>query len=509
MTVKGSVYRRTKRVFHRLFEGRDDMGRKVLNLTMMTLVVGSIWIMYMGVDPRLTPDEKRFYENLDEAFIWVFLAEYLLRFWVCSDFGLDFSTAFHRYQRRHHRPSTLKTTLFAARQAVANKAQWMLQPLSLVDLLAILPLFRAFRMFRFLRVFRLLKLFRYSKRLSIFGEIIRDRFFELNTLFFIAVVLWGMTAIAFYVAERADNPNIGNIWESIYWTMITITTVGYGDITPVTPMGRAISIFGTMNGMWIMVLMTSIVVSSFSVKIASLKEFKMTNLIDRMENHIIVCGLDTLGRAVCRSLEEEGRPFVGIDVDPEFVERAQNLGWVVLQGDATREETWRRLGLRRAHSVISTLISESDNVYIILLVREQSPDCFIVSTGESRSSENRLMKVGANRVITPYLIGGSQLAHSAIRPTALQFLDLALKKGHIELELSEVTVPADSSFDGVSLAESNIRKEYNVMVVGISRQTGHMFFNPAANETVQNGDVLICLGHVDDLKRMQKAIGRT
>ena len=427
MVTTTTIYQRFKGAVRALFTGANAAGQKILNLIMMVLVIASIGVMILEVGPDLTSSEREYFKWLDEIFTLVFLVEFILRFWVCSDFRQDYSAAFNRYQRRAYRQEKIRTILLAFRVAATKKVRWITQPLSIVDLLAILPFFRMFRLFRVFRVFRLLKLFRYSRRLAFFVEIIRERSYEVTALFSVATVIWGMIAVAFYVVEGGVNPEVNSIWEAIYWAIMTITTVGYGDITPITPVGQGIAVVGTLTGMWVIVFMTAIVVSTLSEHIFNLREMKMSNRVDRMEQHIIVCGLDTLGRAVCKSLVKEGRTFVGVDVDQERVDAAGKMGWVAIQGDTTDDEVWLKLGLDRAHSVISTFIDEVSNVFVILLVTEKNPNCFIVVTGESKTSEKRLKRVGANKVVSPYLIGGTQLVHSAIRPNAVKLMDMPIR----------------------------------------------------------------------------------
>jgi voltage-gated potassium channel len=383
----------------------------------------------------------------------------------------------------------------------------MIQPLSIVDLLAILPFFRTFRLLRVLRVLRLLKLFRYSHRLSFFTSILEEQSYELVSLVIVGAVMWGVVALAFFAVERHANPDIETLWHAIYWAIITITTVGYGDITPVTPMGQVIAVLGTMTGMWVVVFMTSIIVSALTERIFNLREYRMERQIERMSDHFIVCGLDSLGRAVCRTLEAEHKPFVAIDSVPENVAIGLRERWKVLRGDVTEEETWERLGLQRARCVISSIVDESINVYIILIVKEQRPDCDIVACGGTRRSEKRLRRVGANRVIAPFEIGGTQMAYTAIRPTAVRFVDLALRREHNELEMEELLIPENSRFDNIQLKDSDIRYGFDIIVVGILHpEETKIHFNPGAATILHSGDLLICLGQADDMLRLRKAL---
>ncbi len=229
--------------------------------------------------------------------------------------------------------------------------------------------------------------------------------------------------------------------------------------------------------------------------------------LKNLDNHIIVCGLSVLGEAVCCALEEEKKMFVAVDQESELVEKARARGWCAVLGNVTESDVWRAVFLSRAHSVISTLVDESANVYVILRVREQHPDCFIISCGATRASEGRLKRVGANRVVSPFIMGGAQMANTALRPAAIQFFDMAFKRDNVELEMDELTVPEDSSILGNPLQELYDLSELDdVIIVGYISEGQDIRFNPKGDTVFRAGDMLICLGHVDDLAQLKNAL---
>nr|CRH07533.1 putative Potassium channel protein [Candidatus Magnetococcus massalia] len=496
---------RIKSIFYYLLEDPNSRARNLFNLVMMLVVFASLIEMTLESNPDLTIEERAFFDFLEYLFSAVFLVEYLLRWWVCSDFLFDFQNTYHREQRRSHRRTPILIFLRALKAALTHKLRWMMQPLSIVDLLAILPMFRAFRLLRVLRVLRVLKLFRYSKRLTFFSDIITERAFELTSLFTISAVIFGMVSLAFFVVERGHNPDITTLWESLYWTMITITTVGYGDITPATSAGRVVAVTGTLVGMWVTVLMTSIIVSALADRIFELKEQRMERQVEKLKNHFIVCGLNLTGQAICRTLSAEGRPFCAVDSNEELVNMAINQGWTALKGDVADDPTWQRLGLTRARSVISAIGEEATNIYMILTIREQHPNCFIVVAGHGDASEKRLLKVGADRAISPSYDGGQYMAYTALRPTALHFFDLALQRDFIELEIEELQVEEGSSFAQVTLDDSQVDAIYDVIVMGLVRD-GEQIFKPKGDTVIQVGDILVCMGHLDDLERLRQSL---
>ncbi|MEO5378950.1 MAG: potassium channel protein [Magnetococcus sp. DMHC-6] len=499
--------KKLKTLLYHLLEDSNSHSHQWFNLGMMAVVMASVVVLLLDTHPYLPFRERFYFEILEEFFTFLFFIEYVLRFWVSSDYSKDYSESKRRYLRRTYHTTPFKTWRFATARAIAPKLSWMARPLSIIDLLAILPFFHMFRLLRVLQVLRLLKIFRYSKRLYFFSSIFHTRAYELTSLFTLAVINWGMVAVAFYVSERGINDKITTIWDAVYWAIITIATIGYGDITPKTPIGQGVAMFGTLWGMWVLVFMTSIIVSVFTERIFYLTEHRMERMIDSFNNHIIVCGLGSLGWEVCRNLWAEGVPFVGVDTRKNLVDEAQRLGWVALVGDVSEEEIWARLRVTYAHCVISSIVDESVNVYVILMVRELQPECFIVTCGATTISEKRLKRVGADRVVSPFQIGGAQMANLALRPTAIQFFDMALRRGHLELEMDEITIFANSIFAGKELRDIYITREFDgVIVVGCVFKDGKLVFKPTSDTLLEPGNVLICLGHSDDLIKFRRIL---
>ncbi|MEO5333384.1 MAG: NAD-binding protein [Magnetococcus sp. YQC-5] len=507
---QSSTYRRIKQYVYWVMEDPSCPYQRWYHFFMMGALLCSLGVMIINahdahVPAKVTTPLHLFFVEVENWFNFLFLCEYLLRWWTSTSFGDDYRLAVNLYRRRVDRPFFYVEILDGIFHAVMNKFRWMMHPLAMIDLLAVLP---GFRFFRILRVLQFLKFFRYSRRIAFVTGIIGERRYEMISLIFAGLVIWGTVATAFFLAEHGINDKVNTFGSAIYWAIITITTVGYGDIAPVTDMGRAIASLGVLTGMSVTVLMTSLVVSVFTDRLFNLKEFHMEQQIAKLRNHFIVCGLNVLGQVACQSLHNEQKPFVAIDMDGTLVDRAIRQGWIAIRGDVNEKETWERAGLSRASSVIISILNEATNVYIILMVRELKEKCFVVACGGQQSSEQRLLRVGADRVILPYQNAGQQMAQTALRPSALQFLRLALDQTHVALEMEEIPIESGTIFDGVTLRDSDLRHGYEAIVIGVIEDGKNMVFNPQAKHLLKSGDVIICLGHKDDMERLKRASRR-
>ncbi|OIO61459.1 MAG: hypothetical protein AUJ55_00045 [Proteobacteria bacterium CG1_02_64_396] len=495
-----------KSILYRVLEDPASRAKRIFDWAMMLVVTASIVALILSLDPSLPPADRERLFLLDDLFIALFATEYLLRLWVCSNFGVDYRRAIKRLHRRWPERGGVWQRWEALKTALHPKWVWMRQPLSIIDLIAILPYFRPLRMFRVLVVFRVLKLLRYSRDLAFLGGILRERAFELLALATVVALVWAMVAIGFYSVEMGSNPTVDSIWKAFWWAIVTITTVGYGDIVPVTLAGKAVGVVAMIFGIGVFAFFTSIIASALTERLITLKEHHMERRIETLHDHMIVCGLGDLGRTVCQTLLDEGTPFVVIDKNPQRVARAVQDGWTAVEGDASDGAIWTKVGLDKARGVISAIGDEATNVYLILTVREHAPGIFIVARSGTAASEQRLRKVGANRVISPALLGGVQMAHTALRPSASNFFDLVLHKTNVDLSVEELTIPKGGNFDGMKLRDSRIREDFEVMVVGIVEVNKALQFSPSPNTEINAGDVLICLGNLDNLERLRRAI---
>jgi voltage-gated potassium channel len=299
-----------------------------------------------------------------------------------------------------------------------------------------------------------------------------------------------------------------SVWRSFYVTVLAITTVE----TP-SGMSRAAQVFtvvlllcGVSAALYTFTLLATVVVEGGLPK--RLQRRRYARMLETIKDHFIICGYGRIGRVVARQLHRQHVPYVVVERDPVRLQTAIEEGALAVEADASREEVLKRVGIDRARGLIAAVGTDAENVYAVLSARVLRPDLFIVGRAETDDATQKLKRAGADRVISPYQIGGIQIAQTALRPAVVDFVDFATSSDNLELAMEEVTIPAQSSLAGKSLLEANLRQRYGVIVVGIQRQDRSMDFNPEPDTSMRSGDKLVVLGRPDSLKRLEADAGR-
>jgi voltage-gated potassium channel len=292
--------------------------------------------------------------------------------------------------------------------------------------------------------------------------------------------------------------------DALYMTIITLTTVGYREVHELSSSGIIFTIVLLLVGVG-----TVLYALSAGAKIileGELQELfgrkRLEKKIKELKDHYIVCGYGRMGKIICRELKAKNVPFVAIERNGDFLNnRSDDL--LGISGDATNDDILREAGIERAKGLISVLPNDALNLYVVLSARELNPDLHIVARAGEEGSENKLLRAGADKVVSPYHIGGLRIAHTILRPAVVDFIEFATKTGNIELQMEEVTIPEGSSMVGQSLDQCGIGRELGIIIVGIKRHTGEMKFNPTSRSTIKAGDTLIALGEISKLRVLE------
>ena len=295
--------------------------------------------------------------------------------------------------------------------------------------------------------------------------------------------------------------------ESFYMVVITLATVGFQEVRPLSDAGRLMTAFLILGG----VGGFAYLVGTFSQVLVEghLHNFwgrrKVQKRIDKLSGHFIVCGCGRIGSVVVREIVAEGHPVVVIEHSQDALERLRQEDILSVEGDATSDQTLLQAGLMRAKSLITALTDEAANVYVTLTARQLNPDLRIIARASDPGHVVRLKMAGANRVVMPNLIGGVSMAQNVLRPTVTNFLELA-QRGNIDLQMEELPISASSELAGKNIIESQLRPLYNLIVIAIQKPDGGMVFNPGPREVIQAGDTLLAVGSKTDLARFQEVL---
>jgi len=292
--------------------------------------------------------------------------------------------------------------------------------------------------------------------------------------------------------------------DGLYMTVITITTVGFQEVVPLGPWGKVFTmglvLVGVSFVLYIFGKVTETVVEGGLQK--ALGRINMDKKLAKVHDHYIVCGYGRIGQVICQNLAEDHRDFVVIENNPEEIKNLTAAKYLFVEGEAADDEVLLAAGITRAKGLIAVVSSDAENVYITMSARDLNPTLFVMGRSSGKKgADTKLLRAGANKVISPYLIGARQMANMVLRPTVIDFLDLTVNES-LGLRLEELTVPATAFLVDMTLMDSAIRKKYDLIVVAIKRQD-EMLFNPSHLTIIKPGDIIIVLGEYDNIKRLE------
>jgi voltage-gated potassium channel len=299
-----------------------------------------------------------------------------------------------------------------------------------------------------------------------------------------------------------------NLLDSIYMTIITLSTVGYGEVREIGPGGRIFTVFLIVFGLFIITYLVSLVAEALvAVEIrAVLGRRKVGKRIKSLRDHYIICGYGRIGSIICRELTGKSIPLIVIEKDEHVHEQLEEDKVLYLDRDATDEETLTEAGIETAKGLVSVVSSDAENVYVCLTARGLNPRLYILSRAEDEISERKLLRAGANKVVLPYMLGGRRMVQAIIRPTVSDFLESAIHDKSFELDIEEITAGEGSPLIDQTLVDSGIRQEMDVIIIGIKQEDDTMIFNPSSRTKINRGDTLIAMGRNKDLEKLRKAL---
>ena len=296
-----------------------------------------------------------------------------------------------------------------------------------------------------------------------------------------------------------------NILDAFYMTVITMGTVGYGEVHEISNTGRLFTILLIFVGVGYFVYVAGVVVQ-FMVEgrmRTILGRRRLDKKIDRLKDHYIICGYGRLGRVLCKNLLRKPLALVVIEKDRELIPVMDEDKVLYVCGDVSDEANLIKAGIRRAKGLVAVLATDADNVFLVLTARQLNPDLYIAARASRSESKAKLQAAGANNVESPYEMGGVSMAQRIIRPTVTNFLDLAFTYSRKDIQMEEIPIGPSSTLSGVMLKDSGIRQRFNLIIIAIKKSDGSMLFNPSFETVIKAGDTVIAVGEETNLKKLE------
>ena len=492
------AYNKVKRFFCRLMNDDNFLYKKFFDSFMFVLVLISVAILLYDIKHKIHP----LLEDFDYYFITgVFLIEYIIRVWVYNDI--------HKIIIQEYEESTFLGREFSLikvfKEIIAKKWEYIKTPFAIIDFLAILPGYRPLRIFRIFVIFRLFKLIRYAKSINTFIEVLANKKFELFILLLAVTFVTFIGGAVIYVFEAHDNPKIQNLFDAIYWSLITISTVGYGDITPVTPEGKVLTMVLIIFGIGFISFTTSIIATAFAEKLEQLKAERVVREAKSMENIYLICGFSNEAEILCERFKKENQDFIVVDMNEDRVNQAILKNYVALKGDVTDKEFLKKLNFNNISKIFVLTNDDISNAFIILSLMSMGKKEIIALANDERNI-SKLQKAGATFVVVPTTVTALLIAEYVGNPVTFEVIDAILteKKNAI---IDEIIVIENSILDGKLIGEIDFDK-YKLILFGVLKRNSsfllketfkvsekHFYFNPPFDLKLEAGDVIVIMGY--------------
>ena len=324
--------------------------------------------------------------------------------------------------------------------------------------------------------------------------------FIIAILLSILLVLMGMTG--YMVLEG------WGLLDSLYMTITTLATVGYNEVHPLSRIGQIYTVLLIVLGVGYFLYVAGAVIQFMvegRVRIL-LGRRRLDRKIARMKHHYIVCGYGRIGKVICQKLQREHGDVVVIEKNADSIEAMEAQGLTYICGDAGSESELIKAGIYRANALIAALATDTDNVFLVLTARQLAPRLTIIARASSEATKSKLAAAGADLVEAPYEIGAANMAQRILRPTVTNFLDLAFSGQHKDIQMEEIPIAQGSGLDGLTLKDSGIRQNYNLIIIAIKKADDQMIFNPSFESRLTIGDTLIAVGEPKNLSRLGRVL---
>ena len=486
-------YAKAKEFVYNLIDNDNYPYKKYFDFFMIIVILTSVTLLVIDVKHHI----PLWLDHLDLYVVTsVFIVEYLARMWIYSDVH---KIIIEEYEDGFYFEK--KVSVFQIlKKIIKNKWQYISSVSAIIDLVAILPSYRGLRVLRILVLFRAFKMLRYTKSLTGFLYVLKNKKFELITLLSLSAFFIFIAGIMLYVFEGDnDNPNIANLFDAFYWAVVTISTVGYGDIAPVTPEGRVVTMLIIVTGIGLISFVTSIIVSSFNERLGVLREGRVIQDIGKKKNITVICGYGLLGRLVAKGLQKDGIEFVVIDKDERLAEQAYTNGYYSICADASQGDIFRQLGIDNRISHVLCLTSDDiQNAFIAINIKSLNENVYVTARCSDEEIAQKMEFAHVDHVIMPEEIAGMMGAVYAGERVAFEVL-LSIIEEKEKTQIDEINITKGSFLENANIGDVDFEK-LRVILLGVFRHNdsnllGEFIFNPDSEFVLTAKDSLVCIGY--------------
>ena len=484
-------YAKIKHFFYNLLENPTYKYKKYFDIFMIMLIFASVIILVREVKSNID-DSLLFFNNYVISII--FFIEYMLRLWVSSSV-----TKIIIEQSEHDAMLGEKFQLIPPLKEIFKiKFKYVISIKAIIDLLAIIPFFHQLRLLRLFILFRVFKLFRYAKSIQTFTSVIAAKKFEFLTLLIFASIIIFVSSVLIYVME-ANHPesSITTLFEAVYWSIVTISTVGFGDITPVTQEGRVVAMFVIVAGIAVFSFTTSLIVTSFTEKLDEIKDLKIIDDVSKLKEFYLICGYGSVAKEVAKKLSKNFNVII-LDEKKDMVDQAVKDGFTALNYAPGSTESYKKLRIKintQVKAILCLNHSDVENVYTALTVRSFNKDIFILSILMNETSRNKLKFAGVNELIFEKELVGMIAKEFIGQPVAFEAIH-ALRSNLNGIDIQEMVINPRvlNSFKFIGDIQN---KKYRIILLGIYKKREVKFlFNPVDSTELENGDLLLIIGNI-------------
>ncbi|MDF1884252.1 ion transporter [Sulfurimonas sp. SAG-AH-194-C21] len=484
-------YQSNKRFFYNLLENDKYRYKKYIDILMITLIFISVAVLIREVKYPVN-DYLLFFSTYIISII--FFIEYVLRLWVSSSVSEIIVKRAEHDSFLGHSISLSKALLTVFRVKVA----YIVSVRAIIDLLAILPFFHELRLLRIFILFRVFKLFRYARSFQTLAGVLATKKFEFITLGLFSSIVIFVSSVLIYVMEANNDASpINTLFDALYWSIVTISTVGYGDVTPVTDAGRFVAMLVITAGIAVLAFTTSLVVSALTDKLEEIREVKTIENLSKMQEFYLICGYESVAKELCKKLASSSHNIIVLDEDITRINMAKKDGLTALHYSPGKISSYKNLGIdisKQVKAVLCLRANDVENVYTALTVRSFDKEVFILSLLMNDSNRKKLEFAGINHLVYPQELVAMITKEFIGKPVAFEVVHaMRSANGNVKIDELAVTTRVRENFKTIGELGNSA---YRVIVLGVYKNdTDKFLFNPDKDTAIEVGDYIIAIGY--------------